>query len=324
MTAAASTVAAELARAYDALHSIDPGGTRDDWVRAGMAAKAAGLGFDDFDAWSARADNYSARAASDAWRSFKAGGIGPGTLFAMARASGWNPQRQQHAHHVPAPRPAPRLEVKHDRPQPHETLSEHGVALFADCVPLPDTAGAAYLRARQCVLPPVDGDLRFHPRLRHPPSGYVGPGLVALVTDAVTREPLTLHRTWIRPDGTKAPEADPPRLLLGGHRKRGGVIRLWSDEAVSAGLAIAEGIETALAIAHAYTPAWASIDAGNLAAFPVLAGIKSLLIAADHDPAGIRAAHTCAERWASGRREVHIVMAPAAGQDINDLARAAA
>lgn len=177
-------------------------------------------------------------------------------------------------------------------------------------------AGRAYLEERECVIPPEDGDLRFARSLRHP-SGYTGPALVALVTDALTREPLTLHRTWIRPDGRKA-NVDPPRLLLGKHRKQGGVIRLWPDEAVTAGLGVAEGIETALTLAHAFAPVWSAIDAGNMAAFPVIEGIEALLVVADHDTAGIAAAEECADRWISAGREVQAVMAPGEGQDLND------
>lgn len=210
------------------------------------------------------------------------------------------------------------------RPAPaakHETLSDFGRQLWEACKLLSGEA-LAYIEARSCIRPPADGDLRWHPALKHPPSGMVGPALVALVTDAITGQPLTLHRTWIRADGSKAP-FDPPRMLLGGHRKAGGVIRLWPDEAVTTGLGIAEGIESALSLAHAYQPVWACIDAGNLAAFPVLAGIESLLIAADHDEAGIQAAETCARRWATAGSEAAIAMSPNPRSDMNDLARAA-
>lgn len=81
-----------LDRARDALHAIPPDLPRANWVRAGMAAHAAGLSFDDFDVWSANASNYDARAAHDAWRSFKDGkGIGAGTLYKMAAQYGWTP-----------------------------------------------------------------------------------------------------------------------------------------------------------------------------------------------------------------------------------------
>jgi hypothetical protein len=203
----------------------------------------------------------------------------------------------------------------------HDTLSEFGLELWNACRPMTGD-GLAYLQARCCVIPPAGGDLRYHPALKHPPSGQVGPALVALVTDAVSRQPLTLHRTWIRADGTKE-ALDPPRMLLGGHRKAGGVVRLWPDEAVTHGLGIAEGVETALSLAHAYQPVWACIDAGNMAALPVLGGIKSLVIAADHDDAGIKAANECGQRWAAADRAAHIVMPDGHKTDLNDVATAA-
>lgn len=203
----------------------------------------------------------------------------------------------------------------------HESLSDYGRALWRSCKPV-SGAGRAYLEARCCVVPPSDGDLRFHPALRHPQSGVTGPALVGLVSDAVTRAPMSLHRTWICGDGRKAP-VDPPRLLLGGHRKAGGVVRLWPDEAVSLGLGVGEGIETALSLAHAGQPVWALVDAANLAAFPVLPGIESLLIAADHDDAGRAAANTCGLRWEDAGKEVGIMMSEVYRADLNDVARAA-
>ena len=55
----------DTAKAIDALHAIPPDLPRDEWVRAGMAAQAAGLDFDTFNDWSAGAANYDARAAAD-------------------------------------------------------------------------------------------------------------------------------------------------------------------------------------------------------------------------------------------------------------------
>jgi len=190
--------------------------------------------------------------------------------------------------------------------QKHEVLSDYGRDLWQACAPLSGVA-EAYLETRHCVIPPADADLRFHSSLKHP-TGYTGPALVGLITDAVTRQALSLHRTWIQADGRKA-DVEPPRLLLGGHRKQGGVIRLWPDEAVTTGLGIAEGIESALSLAWAYAPVWCCIDAGNLADFPVLAGVESLVIGVDEDPAGIAAADECAARWALADREVTLVEA---------------
>lgn len=202
-----------------------------------------------------------------------------------------------------------------------ERLAENWFDFWRDaCEPL---AGAAldYLSARRCVIPPNDSDLRMHRALRHP-SGYVGPALVALVTDVVTREPISLHRTWVQPDGTKpAHLGHAARMNLKGHRKQGGVIRLWPDECVSTGLAVGEGIETCLAMARDYTPVWSLLDAGNLATLPVLAGIQSLVIGADNDTTetGIKAATTCAARWSAAGVEVLVVMPETEGADWNDM-----
>jgi hypothetical protein len=98
----------DLDRARDALDAIPPDLPRDEWVRVGMAAQAAGLTFDDFDAWSAGADCYEAAAARDTWRSFKPGkGIGAGTLFRMAGDHGQRSPRKATARPPEAPR-APR------------------------------------------------------------------------------------------------------------------------------------------------------------------------------------------------------------------------
>ena len=83
-------MAADLDRARDALQAIPPDLPREEWVRAGMAAQAAGLDFDAFNDWSAQAGNYDERAARDTWRSFMPGkGVGAGTLYRVAAEHGW-------------------------------------------------------------------------------------------------------------------------------------------------------------------------------------------------------------------------------------------
>ncbi len=213
--------------------------------------------------------------------------------------------------------PDPADGVKHIQTnRKFQTLSEYGQQLFNQTKTL-QGVGLDYLKARKCIIPPRDGDLRYHPALKHP-SGYVGPALVALVTDAVTNDPITLHRTWIKSTGSKA-DVDPPRLLLSGHRKAGGVIRLWPDTNVTLGLGVCEGIETSLSLAHAFTPMWSLVDAGNLASFPPLLGIEALLIGADNDEAGTRAARQCGVCWTKAGKFVRIVIPPRQC-DLNDVA----
>jgi hypothetical protein len=197
-------------------------------------------------------------------------------------------------------------------------LSEYGHSVWRECRTLSGIA-LDYLQARHCLIPPTDGDLRWHRDLKHP-SGHIGPALVGLVTCAQTNEPISLHRTWVQPNGKKS-SVDPPRLLLKDHRKSGGVIRLWPDESVTSCLSIAEGIETALCAAHGATPIWSCIDAGNMAKFPQLLGIDSLIIFADHDDAGLSAARACASRWARFS-QVTLVQPETPGTDFADLVAA--
>lgn len=108
------------ARAREALFALDAGCAREEWVRVAMAAKAAGLPEDDFLDWSATGANYgSERDARSVWKSVKPdGGIGPGTLFKMAKDAGWNgaPRALVSSHAVTAQpgaqaAPKPRFDV---------------------------------------------------------------------------------------------------------------------------------------------------------------------------------------------------------------------
>lgn len=209
-------------------------------------------------------------------------------------------------------RRSPCIKAPRQNVQQHTTLSDWGRALWESTHELSGIA-EDYLMARHCFLPPVYGDLRWHHALRHP-TGYVGPALVGLITDANTNAPLSLHRTWITATG-KA-DLKTPRLPLANHTTRNGVIKLWPAEDVNCVLGIAEGIETALSMAWCVQPVWAAIDAGHLGKFPVLNGISELYIAQDNDPAGITAATTCALRWADSDRLVTVTQQKQ--NDMND------
>ena len=182
--------------------------------------------------------------------------------------------------------------------------------------PIAGTLVEIYLRARGCALPRSD-EIRFLE------IGAFGPFpcMMARVTDAITAKPITLHFTRLKCDGTGKAEVDRPKLLLTGHRKTGGVIRLVEDAEGTMGLGLSEGIETGLAVmAGGWSPVWATVDAGNMAAFPLLDGIASLTLFADHDESGTgrKSAETCAQRWRAARREAGIVMPLKPGTDFND------
>lgn len=206
----------------------------------------------------------------------------------------------------------------------NETLAPKWSLYFDRLPTLTGTLGEVYLRSRRCVIPPTSSALRFDPAAWHWPTRSKLPALVALLTDFQdARIQRSLHFTFLAADGLVKAQVDRNRLMLANHRKFGAVIRLWPDDEVTDGLALAEGIESALSAAHIFTPMWATGDAGNMAGLLVVEGISALTIFADHDKAGLDAAHKLAERWRAAGQRARILRAKAVGFDPNDVLKAA-
>jgi Toprim domain-containing protein len=192
-------------------------------------------------------------------------------------------------------------------------------AIWSETISIIRTPGETYLTQRGILLDdvPEDGGLRWHASC--PWKDGVIPCIVSRFTDAVTGEPRGIHR---RPTTGDKPMSLGPIA--------GCVIRLWPGEDVAEGLVIGEGVETTLAAAtcieHRGTllrPAWAAGSKGNLAKFPILAGIEMLTILVDHDESGggQDAAAKCAQRWRDAGREVIRLMPGNIGFDFNDLVK---
>lgn len=151
-------MAADTDRAREALHAIPPDLPRDEWVKVGMGAHAAGVDFDTFDAWSAGAGNYNAAASRDVWRSIKPGkGVGAGTLYRVAAEHGWRigeSKPQQRAAQAPKKSPEPQR-----KPAPGMSPAE----VWARCEAA--TAAHGYITAKAAAGVPLDA-------LRVVPTGY--------------------------------------------------------------------------------------------------------------------------------------------------------
>ncbi|MET4296740.1 putative DNA primase/helicase [Bradyrhizobium sp. LB8.2] len=168
---------------------------------------------------------------------------------------------------------------------------------WAHALPIPGTLADSYLVSRGLTY---SGDaIRFRENDRT---------MVALMTDIVTNEPCGVHCTYLDGDGRKV-----ERKMRG--RAKNAVVRLTADEDVHYGLAIAEGVETA--IATSFVPIWATLSANTMRAFPVLGGIECLTIFADDDATGtgLAAAKECAERWHRAGREAIIHIPVETGAD---------
>lgn len=212
----------------------------------------------------------------------------------------------------PAARREP-LEAAATRPVKQLTLAPEWQERWKRALPIePDTPAARYLLGRSCRLPPKDGDLRWHPSVPYwRARPHKGPALIGLISDPRSGRPISMHFTWIAPDGSgKADLGDAPvRLTLWGHSNVG-VIRLWPDQDVTLGLGIAEGTETALSAARVFEPMWSTVTASSMARLPVLPGIEALSIFADDDPAGWKAAAACARTWRESGVEVRVLRPP--------------
>lgn len=208
-----------------------------------------------------------------------------------------------------------------NEPARRQDRNEYWLTIWRECIPPAGTPAGAYLASRGLQLPP-DAPIRFHPQC--PRQSDKLPAMITLMTDPVTNIPTGIHRTFLTPDGSGKAAVEPAKMMLGA----AGVIRLTPDEEITAGLGIAEGIETALAVmqrAH-WRPVWATGSAGAIARFPVLGGIEAITIFADADDkngAGLNAAHECARRWHDAGRDA-VVRRPPKGADWFDALQDAA
>jgi phage/plasmid primase-like uncharacterized protein len=177
------------------------------------------------------------------------------------------------------------------------------------------TPAERYLASRGLAELAASPVLRFRADTWHPESGRY-PAMVALVCDAAG-QPVAVHRTYLRRDGIGKANVEPTKASIG--PVWGGAIRLYST-AADKPLVIAEGIETAGAAGRLMgLPAWAAISAGNLAKGLVLpAEARRVVIAADPDDAGRKAAREAWLRWRAEGREVSIALPDGTG-DFADL-----
>jgi hypothetical protein len=174
-----------------------------------------------------------------------------------------------------------------------------------------------YLQHRGVSLPDA-AVIRFHPSC--PRTGGTLPAMVALMTDAETGEPVGVHRTFLRPDGSGKADVDRPKMMLGGS----GIIQLADLHEIGAGLGLAEGIETALSVMQVigWGPTWAAGSARNIQSFSFLrATTLNIFADADTNGVGMKAARDCRDRWGEAGGEVFI-HEPPDGKDWNDLAGA--
>lgn len=174
-----------------------------------------------------------------------------------------------------------------------------------------------YLDSRGIGCDEMPTSLRLHPALRDGEGG-IRPAMVARVTGP-DGAGVTLHRTFLRPDGLAKAEMASPRKLMPGTLPEGACVRLSTP---SDALCLAEGIETALAVERLFeTPCWATISAGTMAKWIAPDGVESVTICADNDAhfAGQSAAYRLANRLAAKGLAVNVRVPDRPGEDWLDV-----
>ena len=121
------------------------------------------------------------------------------------------------------------------------------------------------------------------------------------------------HVTRLKPSGRGKSTKKNAKRTYGVLKGRGGAIRLHP---AATKMAIAEGIETALAV-HQITglPVWAGISASNMKNVVFPPEVKKVIIAADNDKVGREAAEALGNRLAREGRTVRVAVPKGKGKD---------
>lgn len=209
--------------------------------------------------------------------------------------------------------------AKPKSPEDAGSRSVRALAMWDSAVAIGGTPACAYLSSRG--LPGTEScALRFAPAVRHPNASGTFPAMLGLVVSTATGEPIALHRTYIRSDGSGKADLDPAKASKG--PIRGGAIMLQAPRP-GRPLVIGEGIETSIAAGLLLgVPAWAAIAAGNLSCITPPSGPSEIIIAADNDLPGLRKAWAAARCWRAAGHRVRVAKPDAIGTDFNDLWRA--
>ena len=206
------------------------------------------------------------------------------------------------------PPPEPELDAKAAR------TWERIVQIDNALVPAQGTLAEQYLRSRSIDLL-HEHKIGYHPRLYHELDRTSWPAMVAAIRD-VDGHLIGLARTYLRFKRPAKAPVDPPKLSLGS--MRGGSVHLAPAGPT---LVIGEGIETTLSVMQATgLPGWAALGNTNMVNVDLPEIVREVLIAADGDAPGERAANLAGDRWKREGKRVRI-MRPPHGFDFNDVLR---
>lgn len=162
--------------------------------------------------------------------------------------------------------------------------------------------------------------LRFAPRLTDGDGG-IRPCMVAMVGVHGQSKPVSMHRTFLKPDGSGKAEMASPRKMMPGELPDGACVML-SDYTPGGPIGIAEGIETAMSASALFSmPVWAAISTSGMMKWIPPQGAHDVTIFGDNDRkfGGHKAAWHLAHKLAVAGLSVSVRIPDASGEDWNDV-----
>jgi len=203
----------------------------------------------------------------------------------------------------PVESPAPRL---HRRDNGRAALD-----IWRESRPAAGTLVEKYLRRRGITLP-VPPSIRYHPGLKHGPTGLTLPVMVAAV-QAPDRRVTAIHRTFLNEFGGKA-NVLTSKMALG--PLGAGAVRMAKAGPL---LGLAEGIEDALAAMKICNlPCWASLGGARLARVDLPGEVREVHIFADADDAGREAAEKAVRRFRREGLKARAFLPTGGAKDMNE------
>jgi putative DNA primase/helicase len=197
------------------------------------------------------------------------------------------PRSREPEREDPSPEDRARWESLWERAKPGHPLLQRYLRARGLSLEPPPTLRVAFLKGVPVMVARVEG-----------PGGLQG-----------------LHMTILQPDGRGRKD----KKLARRSKPKGGTIRLYPLEEGQP-LALAEGIETALAVREATGwPVWATIAAPFMKEVALPPEVKEVVLCADHDKAGIEAAHALARKLIREGRKVRVAVPPDEGEDWLDV-----
>jgi putative DNA primase/helicase len=176
-----------------------------------------------------------------------------------------------------------------------------------------------YLASRGLDMGQYPKALRFARAVRDGEGG-TRPCMLAMVGVYGEKKFATMHRTYLRPDGSGKADMQSPRKMMPGEIPEGACVQLsdWTGGSIG----IAEGIETAIAASNIFEmPVWSAINSAMLKKWLPPPDAEDVVVFGDNDPkfGGQAAAYHLAHRLAIKGFSVSVQIPDRSGKDWADV-----